>query len=82
MTQTLAYRLLDAAIALLLGSIWRVIKAAVAAQESSTLSGPQKQALVFAQAKAEAMDLGARLSDSLVNLGIEAALQIVRRNRE
>lgn len=79
--KTLAYRLLDTALALLLGALWRIVKTAVAAQEQSGLTGAQKQALVFSQAKAEAQQLGATLSDSLINLGIEAAVQLVRRAR-
>ena len=77
----IAYRLLDSALALLLGALWRIVKTAVAAQEQTDLTGAQKQALVFSQVKIEAQQLGATLSSSLVNLGIEAALQIVRRDR-
>lgn len=81
MTKTIAYRLLDTALALLLGAIWRIVKSAVSAQEDGELSGAQKQALVFAQIKAELMGIGETLSNSLINLGIEAAVQIVRRAR-
>lgn len=78
--KSIAFSLLETAISWLFGAVWRVIKAAVALQEQSELTGAEKRERVFAHVKAEALAMGAVLSDSLINLGIEAAVQLVRRS--
>lgn len=76
--KTIALKMLDYALSLLLSSLWDIIKGAVALQERTDLTGAQKREYVFELAKREAYELGMELSESLIGLGIEAALQLLR----
>lgn len=62
--KSVALFLLDKALGLLLKELWAFIKESVATMERSDLN------------RARAAGLG--LSQSLINLGVEAALQVVR----
>ncbi|MFZ1325937.1 MAG: hypothetical protein WAT67_07935 [Candidatus Contendobacter sp.] len=75
----IAIRLLDSALALLLGAAWRIVKSAVAVQERQDLTGAQKRARAVEVIATELRMTGRALADSLVNLGIEAAVQIIRK---
>ena len=76
--KTLGLHSLNVALQLLLGALWRVVKQQAEAYELTDLSGPEKRELVFASLCKEAQVLGIDISRSLINLGIEAAVQWVR----
>ena len=78
MWKTIGLTLLNRAMPLLLGELWQFLKDAVAIYADQTLPGYQKHQAVFADALNHARAAGLAISDSLLNLGIEAALQIVR----
>lgn len=76
--KSLALFLLNRALSLFLGELWLFLKDAVATYERLDLHSAQKRAMVYEAAMIHARKVGLNLSASLVNLGIEAALQAVR----
>ncbi len=78
MWKTTALFLLDKALGILLKELWAFLKTSVATMESSDLTGTQKRIAIAADALNHARSAGMELSSSLINLGVEAALQVVR----
>ncbi|MER2527918.1 MAG: hypothetical protein ABTR07_08335 [Candidatus Competibacter denitrificans] len=76
--KSLALQSLNVALRLLLGALWTVVKTAVQVMEVSEMSGAEKRERVFAIAQQEAINLGKNFSSSLINLGIEAAVQLLK----
>lgn len=76
--KTLALFFLNQALSLLLKELWTFLKTAVALYEQSDLTGPQKRIAIAAEALNRARAAGLGISESLINLGVEAALQVVR----
>ena len=76
--KTVALWFLNRALTLFLGELWAFLKEAVATYERLNLHPVQKRAMVYELAMNHARQAGLSLSASLVNLGIEAALQTVR----
>lgn len=76
--KTLALFFLNRALTLFLGELWAFLKEAVATYERLDLHPAQKRAMVYQAAMNHARKAGLDISSSLVNLGIEAALQAVR----
>ena len=76
--KSVALFLLDKALGLLLKELWAFIKESVAIMERSDLTGPQKRFQTGEAALRHAQEAGLALSQSLINLGVEAALQVVR----
>jgi hypothetical protein len=76
----LALFLLDKALGLLLKELWAFLKNAVAVYENEAvlLSPEGKRSAIQDLAIQHAQNIGAAWSGSLINLGIEAALQHVR----
>jgi hypothetical protein len=77
MFKTIALSLLNRALALLMGELWQFIKDTVAVYADTTLTGDQKREAVILDVFAHCHNVGMAISDSLLNLGIEAAVQIV-----
>lgn len=76
--KTIALFLLNRALSLFLGELWLFLKDAVATYERLDLHSAQKRAMVYELAMNHARKAGLDISASLLNLGIEAALQTVR----
>jgi hypothetical protein len=76
--KTLALFLLNRALSLFLGELWLFLRETVATYERLDLHPAQKRAMVYELALNHARGAGLSISDSLLNLGIEAALQTVR----
>ncbi len=76
--KTIALFFLNRALALLLGELWLFLKEAVATYERTDLHPVSKKAAVYESALIHARKAGTDIGASLVNLGIEAALQVVR----
>jgi len=76
--KTVALFFLNRALALFLGELWLFLKDAVATYERLDLHSAQKRAMVYEAAMNHVRKAGLDISSSLVNLGIEAALQAVR----
>ena len=74
----LALFFLNRALSLLLGELWLFLKDTVATYERTDLHSAQKRAMVYEAAMSHAQKAGLDISSSLVNLGIEAAIQAVR----
>jgi len=77
--KTLALWLLNRALALFLGELWLFLKEDVATYERLDLHSAQKRAMVYEEAMNHAKKAGLDIAASLINLGIEAALQVVRK---
>lgn len=69
---------LNTAMKLFLGELWLFLKDTVATYERLDLHPAQKRALVFQDVQIHARRAGEAISHSLLNLGIEAAVQAVR----
>lgn len=78
MWKTIALTLINRAMPLLLGELWQFLKDAVAVYSDLSLPGAQKRQAVLADAINHARAAGLAISESLLNLGIEAAVQMVR----
>lgn len=78
MWKTTALFLLDKALGILLKELWTFIKTLVELHENTDLTGAQKRIAIAAEALNRARSAGMQLSSSLINLGVEAALQVVR----
>ncbi len=78
MWKTIALTLLNRAMPLLIGELWQFIQDSVATYENAGLTGAQKREAVLQDAQAHCLRVGAAISDSLINLGIESAVQLVR----
>ena len=78
MWKSIGLFLLNQAASKLLPELWEFLKASVATMESSDLTGAQKRVAIAADALTRARTIGIAISDSLINLGVEAALQVVR----
>lgn len=76
--KAVALFLLNRALSLFLGELWLFLKDAVAVYERLDLHSAQKRAMVYEAAMSHAQKAGLDISSSLVNLGIEAAIQAVR----
>lgn len=76
--KTLALFFLNRALSLLLGELWLFLKETVAIYERTDLHPVSKKAAVYESAMNHARKAGTDISSSLVNLGIESALQAVR----
>jgi hypothetical protein len=76
--KAVALFLLNRALTLFLGELWAFLKEAVATYERLDLHSAQKRAMVYEAAMSHAQKAGLDISSSLVNLGIEAAIQAVR----
>lgn len=76
--KSIALFFLNRALALFLGELWGFLKEAVATYERTDLQPESKRAAVYESAMNHARKAGTDISASLVNLGIEAALQSVR----
>lgn len=78
--KSIALFLLNRALSLLLGELWAFLQNAVAVYENEAvlLSPEGKRAAIQDLALRHAHNVGAAWSTSLINLGIEAALQITR----
>lgn len=76
--KTMALWFLNRAASILLGELWAFIKDSVATYERLDLHPAQKRALVFQDAQHHVLMAGETISSSLLNLGIEAAVQAVR----
>jgi len=76
--KTLALWFLNRALSLFLGELWLFLKEAVATYERLDLHSAQKRAMVYEAAMNHARKSGLDIAASLMNLGIEAALQVVR----
>lgn len=76
--KTIALFFLNRALNLFLGELWLFLKECVATYERLDLHSAQKRAMVAEAAMNHARKAGLDISSSLVNLGIEAALQAVR----
>lgn len=76
--KSVALFILNQALSLLLGAVWNTLKIAVALHEKTDMPGEQKRTAVFEVATNELKNAGLEFSKSMINLGIEAALQIVR----
>jgi hypothetical protein len=77
--KTLALFFLNRALSLLLGELWLFLKEAVATYERTDLHPVSKKAAVYESAMNHAKKAGLDIAASLMNLGIEAALQVVRK---
>ena len=77
--KTIALFFLNRALSLLLGELWLFLKEAVATYERLDLHSAQKRAMVYEEAMNHAKKAGLDIAASLINLGIEAALQVVRK---
>lgn len=80
--KTIALFFLNRALSLFLGELWLFLKDAVATYERLDLHSAQKRAMVYEAAMNHARKAGLDIGSSLVNLGIEAALQAVRGNSQ
>lgn len=69
---------LNRALSLFLGELWLFLKDTVATYEQIYLSPAQKRLMVYDSVMIHAQKAGLDISASLLNLGIEAALQTVR----
>lgn len=78
MWKTIALSLLNRAMQMFLGELWAFLKDSVATYERLDLHPAQKRAMVFQDAEHHARRLGETVGASLLNLGIEAAIQAVR----
>lgn len=78
MWKTIALSLLNRAMQMFLGELWAFIKGSVAIYERADLPPAQKRALVAQDAIHHARLAGQQISEALINLGIEAAIQAVR----
>ncbi len=76
--KSIALFFLNRALALFLGELWGFLKEAVAAYDRTALKPESKRAAVYESAMNLARKAGTDISASLVNLGIEAALQVAR----
>lgn len=76
--KTVALWFLNRALSLLLGELWLFLKDTVAVYENAALTGEQKKDAVILDAFMHCKKAGLDISASLLNLGIEAALQAVR----
>lgn len=76
--KTIALFFLNRALSLFMGELWLFLKDAVATYERLDLHSAQKRAMVAEAAMNHARKAGLDIGSSLVNLGIEAALQAVR----
>lgn len=76
--KSIALFLLNRALSLLLGELWLFLKEAVSIMESTELTGPQKRFQAGEAALHHAQEAGITLGQSLINLGVEAAVQYVR----
>ena len=76
--KTLALFLLNRAMSLFLGELWLFLRETVATYERLDLHSAQKRAMVYEAAMNHARKAGLDIGAGLMNLGIEAALQIVR----
>lgn len=76
--KTLALFLLNRAMSLFLGELWLFLRETVATYERLDLHPAQKRAMVYDLALNHARKAGTDISTSLINLGIEAAVQAVR----
>lgn len=76
--KTLALFLLNRAMSLFLGELWLFLRETVATYERLDLHPAKKRALVYETALNHARKAGTDISTSLLNLGIEAAVQAVR----
>lgn len=79
--KSIALFLLNRAASLLLGELWLFIKTAVATLESASLTGAEKRQFIVEHALNRAKTLGVQISTALINLGIEAALQLIREQK-
>ena len=77
MWKTMALSLLNRALFLLIGEVWQFLKDTVKVYELTTLTGNQKRDAVVLDALEHCQSAGLAISASLLNLGIEAAVQIV-----
>ena len=69
---------LNRAMTLFLGELWQFIKDSVTVYERVDLHSAQKRAIVREDAIHHARLAGQQISEALINLGIEAAIQAVR----
>lgn len=76
--KTIALFLLNRALSLFLGELWLFLRETVATYERLDLHPAQKRAMVYELALNHTGGAGLAISDSMLNLGIEAALQTVR----
>ena len=82
MWKSLAFSLLNRALSILLGETWQFIKDSVAKYQQTDLTGEQKRAAVILDAYTHLKNSGLQISASLVNLGIESAVQKFHANNE
>lgn len=78
MWKSAALFFLNRAMTLFLGELWQFIKDSVAVYERVDLHSAQKRAIVREDALNHLRMAGQQISESLINLGIEAAVQAVR----
>ncbi len=78
MWKTAALITLNTAMKLFLGELWAFLKDSVATYECLDMHPAQKRAMVFQDAENHARRFGETIGASLLNLGIEAAIQAVR----
>ena len=77
--KTIWLALLNRIMAYLCGRLWELAKEWVALYERKDLTSAEKRERVADMLREEARIVGVDLAESLINLAIEAALQIVRR---
>lgn len=80
--KTIALFFLNRALSLFLGELWLFLKECVSTYERLDLHSAQKRAMVAEAAMNHARKAGLDIGSSLINLGIEAALQAVRGNSQ
>ncbi len=77
MLKTAALFLLNRAMNILIGELWQFLQDTVKVYQLTTLSSNQKRDAVILDALEHCRNAGLAISVSLLNLGIEAAVQIV-----
>ena len=76
--KSIALFFLNRALSLFLGEMWLFLKETVAIYERTDMHSVSKKAAVYESALLHARKAGTDISASLLNLGIEAAVQAVR----
>lgn len=77
MWKIIALSFLNRAMALLLGELWQFLQDSVATYADTALTGAQKRDAVMIDALGHCQIAGLAISTSLLNLGVEAAVQIM-----
>lgn len=78
MWKSIALSLLNRALSILMGELWQFLQDTVAVYMNAALTDHHKREAVIQDAFLHCQKTGQAISASLLNLGIEAAIQIVR----